>query len=726
MDDPRDKARIAANVQKMLAQGAKQDDIESYLQSEGLSPVSQQAHRPLNPTQIRRLGKSQSEKNAADQSELPWQAALPEAPVKKFLGAAALPLQGLPGGEAAEAAIGASRLGGNTDYRTALRTQRETTGRLGEGTQMALKAVGAAAGMAIPGAGALLSNPLGQAAIGAAYGASDADPDQSETERALRGGIGAVAAPAMGWIGGKVLQSNAAAKLMGTAASAIRDEPFLAKTVAALTPQPTSQSFQRIATPRVTQALTDALSSLEQYGNLSNASRDALKRLAAAQQRGERAGLSGAPEFPNQKGMPETLGVDVANPAVLEESRGAAQTVPGREALIPALESRERQAIPAITEGIPDAMAARRAMAQARKDAARRGMEAAIEKYTGQAIDLTPELESVANTPAGKAGLKSAVRSRLNVPERELPDVPIMSQVEGYEPTEFVPPGEQQTKKGLDAEALHLWTRALRRMAQGEAGQQKPAGKAASDAIASGDLRNIVVNALPPEFKAQMDAYREASAEINALDLGRTPHPLNPQGLNRSDKSLTDVEAAVAAMTPKNRSAYETGKQFDLASRLHGGQSVESMADQLAVPGSQTQREAVLSNSPIAHRVMEWNRALQARPNTVGSGRGPAQVRSGEGAVSGVAGPTKERLLVNTLHKIAGKLSDVARERQGLQDAAFNKLLAQSATQYQKALEYAKTPGERERIIRAAIAFLTSQQQNGTDLPYTVRSVLVP
>jgi hypothetical protein len=245
-------------------------------------------------------------------------------------------------------------------------------------------------------------------------------------------------------------------------------------------------------------------------------------------------------------------------------------------------------------------------------------------------------------------------------------------------------------------------------MAQGESGQTKPAGKAASDAIAAGGLRDQVVEKLPPEFQDFINDYRAASQEIGALDLGRTPHPLNPTGLGKAEKSVTDVARQVQAMTPEQRTAYQTGKQFDLASRLKGGQSVQAMADQMAIPGSAASQEAALSGAPIAPRVQAWNRALQTGQKIV-SGEGPARVRTGEGVTMDVVAPTESWAAVRALREAFGKLSERAREQQGLRDAAFGKLVVQPHNAYQQSLGDALRTGSWQEIARKIAAAAAAQ-----------------
>lgn len=180
-------AQIAANVAAMQSQGAPDDDIEHYLQSQGVQPTSAaapaaaQLHADYKSGALAQRMAGANADDAADAQGPGYGMRL----LTHIINAG----QGIPGVEAVEAgagALGSQFTSHPMSYDQSLNTLRDATGQIGGLTSMGEKAMGS---LAI--APWLPKNPaLAGAALGGADQALGAD-DESLAMRAGRTALGA-------------------------------------------------------------------------------------------------------------------------------------------------------------------------------------------------------------------------------------------------------------------------------------------------------------------------------------------------------------------------------------------------------------------------------------------------------------------------------------------------------------------------------------------------------
>jgi hypothetical protein len=283
------------------------------------------------------------------------------------------------------------------------------------------------------------------------------------------------------------------------------------------------------------------------------------------------------------------------------------------------------------------------------------------------------------------AELTKRLKSKRYVPtgaEREAASFEFGANVAGGAGAE-TPSGNLETvmQQVPDQEALHIMTQILGHAAGMEGKQPNPTGKAAIDARSAKWMREQLQGQLGPEFQTFIANYRNASRPIRALNIGRTPGQLNPaipEGGGKVPPSLSDLRAEMRTMTPTEREALQTGKRFDIASRLNTGTlSPEQIAKAMKNLGSPLAQEMEIAGGPMAGRAQNWASAL-GRQREIMPSRGPtATEEAGPPLIDNLA-TTAKWLTRNFAKAGLGSASDKAKATQSLRDQAFARLLTQS------------------------------------------------
>ena len=672
--------RIVRNVEKMRAQKATDEQVETYLRDvEKLSyrtpPTVNQAvvdadankyHEAYKSGALaKRVAEGKARDladagggdlffNPIDTPEAKIQAAQKRADkYTQVLGAGVAPLNavrylGLPVGRALTtggAMAGQALTGQTPDWKQAYRQVAAAEKSAPTALTLPGALVGGAASMALPGNAKMLSTGPGVAASGAISALTDLNPDKNLWYRAIE----APFAAAFDYGLGKGINYVAGTDMAATGAGKIAE---LAKKMGAKSP---------------------TLDALTQFAKMTPAERDAVRRASTAQARDVKEGNAPAaplPTAPALEGQPTAMGVDIAGPNMLAQARGAAQSTGGRTAFEGPFAAREEAAVPSITSGTEDAMRKLQRMRQSRGATAAVDKEAALQATTGIPIGITPEMQQVFDTPTGRRVVNAAMRSRRNMPMRPLPQTQSVNAA-----------GEQVSSEMPDEETLHIMTQILGHAAGMEGKQPNPTGKAAIDARSAKWMREQLQEQLGPEFETFIANYRNASRPIRTLNIGRTPGQLNPpmpEGGSKVPKSLSDIRAEMPTMTPAELEALQTGKRFDIASRLNTGTlSPEQIAKSMTNPGSPLAQEMEIAGGPMAGRAQNWASALE-RQRQVMPSRGPtATEEAGPPLIDNLATTTKW-LTRNFAKAGLGSASEKAKATQSLRDQAFARLLTQS------------------------------------------------
>lgn len=571
----------------------------------------------------------------------------------QVLGTSVAPLNavrylGLPVGPALTtggAVVGQALTGQTPDWKQAYRQVAAAEKSAPTALTLPAALVGGAASMALPGNAKMLSTGPGVAASGAISALTDLNPDKNLMYRVME----APFAAAFDYGLGKGINYVAGTDMAASAAGKIAE---LAKKMGAKSP---------------------TLDALTQFAKLTPAERDAVRRASTAQARDVKEGnapVAPLPTAPALEGQPTAMGVDIAGPNMLAQARGAAQSTGGRTAFEGPFAAREEAAVPSITSGTEDAMRKLQQLKQSRGATAVVDKEAAVQPTTGIPIAITPEMQEIFDTPTGRRVVNAAMRSRRNMPMRPLPATQSVNAA-----------GEQVLSEMPDEETLHIMTQILGHAAGMEGKQPNPTGKAAIDARSAKWMREQLQEQLGPEFQTFIANYRNASRPIRALNIGRTPGQLNPtmpEGGSKVPKSLSDIRAEMKTMTPAELGALQTGKQFDIASRLNTGTlSPEQIAKSMTNPGSPLAQEMEIAGGPMAGRAQNWASALE-RQRQVMPSRGPtATEEAGPPLIDNLATTTKW-LTRNFAKAGLGSASEKAKATQSLRDQAFARLLTQS------------------------------------------------
>ena len=672
--------RIVRNVEKMRAQKATDEQVETYLRDVEKLPyrtpptvnqavVDADANKYHEAYKSGALAKRVAEGKARDLADAGGGDLFfnpidtPEAKIQaaqkradkytQVLGAGVAPLNavrylGLPVGRALTtggAMAGQALTGQTPDWKQAYRQVAAAEKSAPTALTLPGALVGGAASMALPGNAKMLSTGPGVAASGAISALTDLNPDKNLWYRAIE----APFAAAFDYGLGKGINYVAGTDMAATGAGKIAE---LAKKMGAKSP---------------------TLDALTQFAKMTPAERDAVRRASTAQARDVKEGNAPAaplPTAPALEGQPTAMGVDIAGPNMLAQARGAAQSTGGRTAFEGPFAAREEAAVPSITSGTEDAMRKLQRMRQSRGATAAVDKEAALQATTGIPIGITPEMQQVFDTPTGRRVVNAAMRSRRNMPMRPLPQTQSVNAA-----------GEQVSSEMPDEETLHIMTQILGHAAGMEGKQPNPTGKAAIDARSAKWMREQLQEQLGPEFETFIANYRNASRPIRTLNIGRTPGQLNPpmpEGGSKVPKSLSDIRAEMPTMTPAELEALQTGKRFDIASRLNTGTlSPEQIAKSMTNPGSPLAQEMEIAGGPMAGRAQNWASALE-RQRQVMPSRGPtATEEAGPPLIDNLATTTKW-LTRNFAKAGLGSASEKAKATQSLRDQAFARLLTQS------------------------------------------------
>ena len=389
--------------------------------------------------------------------------------------------------------------------------------------------------------------------------------------------------------------------------------------------------------------------------------------------------------------MPPVMALDVVGPNALARARGAAQTVPGREALREPFEARAGQMPSAMRQGIPDAVRTGNQLEEARRTIADPMYADAIEATKGQPI-VDPVVDELLSTPAGQAAWRAEQVGRQNRvvgvgdPDRALPKVPRPSQSASspnalYEAPPDAPFGEEVVEDIVpDAEAIHGIKRRLAEWARvGEVA--RPEGV---DAIAAQDALKLfarIRDVMPAPFRAADIAYEAASKPIEAVDMGRTPWKSNPNPASAKGEALAipNVRAEMRGMTPQNRALVKQAKQFDIATRIgEGSLSLDKAVAKLRSPSSSLSRELKLAGGPLQARIPAWGEAMRRQNQVLPKGllsMEPSQ-ETLSSRVAGSLGPTARVTAVRTFRNLIGQSLEKQLAQRGAEDAMYNKLIA--------------------------------------------------
>lgn len=657
---------IQKAIAAIRAQGGTDADVEAYLREKGFEPEAK-SKRPLTPAQIARLDLNQFEKNAAELGASLTYGEQVTAGIDNMLNAMTFGASG----------IAADKMAGG-DY-TANRDARQAIYR--GMPQAARVATSIAGGIANPlqrfvrpaQAGASLLNIAGRGMLeGIIQGGLTG---YGENVGTTEGATGATVSGALwGGLGGGIL-APAAAHVAATGRDAL--DPLL-------------QYLPKFA---------DSEGAINRMA-AREASDAAASRVADARTRAASVGSSAAATPQVGAGMPTPMAVDVATPTEVAFLRGAAKSTAGREAMAGPFAQREADALPSITGDAPNAVKTENALRTRRAAQAKADFASAIEATKGIPIS-SKTIKDIFNTPVGQAAWKEIQAARK------------VTVVATQDPSRALPK-DAKGNPVPDAEAVHQLTRRLRAWGKAEKGQVFPEGV---DAEAAGDALALLDRAMPEmplPYQVAVENYAAASRPIDAVQRGRAPWRSNPNPLNKRARQLTleNIEAKVPSMSAGEQALLREGKQFDVASRLNRGTSIQQAAGLLDNPASELSREMAVAGGPMPARIRAWNTALE-RQGDILSGRGEVIEPQSGGLLARAAeyfAPTAKWMAAKAGKAQLGEHATVTELKRALADAEFAKLYTGDVNAPTRALEAWRKMGAAKGRIGSRLSAQIGRQ----------------